>query len=501
MRAIASAVVLLLVVLAATGLEAETYHVRQDGTGDFASIQAAIDASLDGDEIVVHPGTFYENIHFDGKNIVLRCTDPEDKDVVASTIIDGASSDSVVRFSGVESGTCRLMGFTITKGRSYYGGGIDGGEYQLPHTHASIENCVITSNEGMEGGGVAFCDGEIVNCEITNNRYGGMGCWEGGGLFLCNGNITGCYIAGHSAYGGAGLYGCIGRISDCVITDNSSDYGAGVCGGVHGLFNCLIFGNTSAGVRNYQGPIGNCTFFRNSVAAIDICDSNVTNCVIWGNNFSGDDQLLDTVPPSHCCIQNWTGSGEGNISDDPLLVSGPLGGYYLDPNSPCVNTGSVSADEAGLSDRTTQADGTPDTGVVDMGYHYRLPEQNTHVEVICALNSEEFAPGDVIQGFMGIENRGDDIEVDVYAVIVRPNGFLLSLTNDGFADGAWPCFSDLVLPSGFAAWPETMFELTIPAGIEQGSYSYFAAACRPGEGPSGVISIDEWQFEIRAAAI
>jgi hypothetical protein len=30
----------------------------------------------------------------------------------------------------------------------------------------------------------------------------------------------------------------------------------------------------------------------------------------------------------------------------------------------------MSGEEAGLSDRTTQADGTPDTGTVDMGYHY-----------------------------------------------------------------------------------------------------------------------------------
>jgi len=39
----------------------------------------------------------------------------------------------------------------------------------------------------------------------------------------------------------------------------------------------------------------------------------------------------------------------------------------------CVNAGSTLATAAGLSDRTTQADGTPDTGVVDMGYHYPIP--------------------------------------------------------------------------------------------------------------------------------
>jgi len=42
----------------------------------------------------------------------------------------------------------------------------------------------------------------------------------------------------------------------------------------------------------------------------------------------------------------------------------------LDPR---LAAGSQSAEEAGLSDRTTQADGVPDTGVVDMGTHYPLP--------------------------------------------------------------------------------------------------------------------------------
>jgi len=56
-----------------------------------------------------------------------------------------------------------------------------------------------------------------------------------------------------------------------------------------------------------------------------------------------------------------------------MFVSGPQGEYYLDPDSPCIDAGSRSASEAGLSDRTTQADGKPDTGTVDMGFHYPVP--------------------------------------------------------------------------------------------------------------------------------
>ena len=43
--------------------------------GDYATIQAAIDAANDGAEIVVSPDTYQENINFCGKNIILRSTD------------------------------------------------------------------------------------------------------------------------------------------------------------------------------------------------------------------------------------------------------------------------------------------------------------------------------------------------------------------------------------------------------------------------------------------
>ncbi len=39
--------------------------------GEFPTIQAAIDAAMDGDEVEVHPGTYNEAINFLGKAITL----------------------------------------------------------------------------------------------------------------------------------------------------------------------------------------------------------------------------------------------------------------------------------------------------------------------------------------------------------------------------------------------------------------------------------------------
>ncbi|MEW6743060.1 MAG: hypothetical protein AB1486_09900 [Planctomycetota bacterium] len=48
----------LLGVLVASGAWASTYIVRQDGSGDFAEIQEAIDHAAEGDVILVYPGHY-----------------------------------------------------------------------------------------------------------------------------------------------------------------------------------------------------------------------------------------------------------------------------------------------------------------------------------------------------------------------------------------------------------------------------------------------------------
>jgi hypothetical protein len=102
----------------AIGCSAATITVDPNGSANYTTIQAAIDAAASGaNTVVVAEGTYYENISFGGKNIVLRSIDPNDPAVVAATIIDGNNLTSVVTFDGTETSDCVLTGFTITGGK------------------------------------------------------------------------------------------------------------------------------------------------------------------------------------------------------------------------------------------------------------------------------------------------------------------------------------------------------------------------------------------------
>ncbi len=99
---------------------ANTIKVPQD----FTTIQGAINASTNGDTVLVASGTYYENINFNGKNIVLTSNYgiTGDASYIKSTIINGSTpahpdTASCVRIISGEDSTAVLQGFTLTGGK------------------------------------------------------------------------------------------------------------------------------------------------------------------------------------------------------------------------------------------------------------------------------------------------------------------------------------------------------------------------------------------------
>jgi fructose-specific component phosphotransferase system IIB-like protein len=301
----------------------------------FKAIQEGIDAAADGDSVIVAEGTYVENIHFRGKNIVLTSTDPLDPTVVANTIINANQAGSVVTFSGTENETCILSGFTIADGEAQYGGGVCGGASEQ-HTRVTIQNNTIAGNLGDYGGGLVWCDGTVQNNTITGNsasRNGGglrhcngtiqnnlmtnnWAGYDGGALFQCDGTIqnnsiiensavtwsgglAGCNgtiqnntISSNSASYGAGLGGCDGMIQNNIISENSGGTGGGLCACFGTIRNNIITGNfaggSGGGLSNCNGVVENNAIIGNSGpwcgGGLFSCEGTIQNNTIVGNS-------------------------------------------------------------------------------------------------------------------------------------------------------------------------------------------------------------------------
>jgi len=357
----------------------DVFTVDDDGPANFSTIQAAINNCGSNDTIIVAQGIYLENINFLGKNITLTGSNPYSPSVIANTIINGGGNGSTVYFNGSENSNCTLTGFTITGGSGTIadgihgmvnrGGGILGGS-NTANTHATISKCLITGNEAVRGGGLAFFSGRIEDSVISNNNSSDSAPPGGGGGFAdcASPNIYSCVISGNNAgYAGGGLNDSGGTIFNSLIVDNQ----AGFAGG----------GINQGGGRD--STIINCTFMENTAQSGSAIynatpATSITNSIIWDTTTV---DLFGNASPTieYSCIKG-DYLGTGNIDADPLFVTGPFGDYYLSQiasgqllTSPCVDSGNQLASLLNLDQFTTRTDSLLDTGIVDMGYHY-IPE-------------------------------------------------------------------------------------------------------------------------------
>jgi len=306
-------IIILICLSAAIPCTARIITVDDDGPADFNNIQAAINAAVEGDTVIVAEGRYVENINFNGRNITLTSTDPCSPDVVAATIIDGNRNGSVVTFNRGEDENCVLNGFTITNGNAEYGGGIylgwppgtpppppppPGPPPGAPpppgtpppvygFTGPTITNCIISGNSGKRGGGIYYENSRptITNCIITGNSASR----DGGGI-LCGwppgpppppGPITPPPPPPPPPPGLVGSQSSPEALSEYDLTD-------------HTIKNCTFSGNsasdTGGGIHNLSSnlTIVNCSFSGNSAdwgGGMINFSSNLTivNCIFSEN--------------------------------------------------------------------------------------------------------------------------------------------------------------------------------------------------------------------------
>ena len=166
-------------------------EVNIDGTGDYISVNEAMDACIAGDTLLVHPGIYYENIHL-YKDITLMSLFGinGDESYIDSTILDGSSITSVIATenSNEEYFIVNIMGFTIQHGfaRSIFDEHAYGGGIYASCIEISVDSCKIKDNRAFCCGGIFLgsCTSYLSGCEISGNiSYTSFG----GGLFIGNG--------------------------------------------------------------------------------------------------------------------------------------------------------------------------------------------------------------------------------------------------------------------------------------------------------------------------
>ncbi len=273
----------------------------------YSTIQSAINASNNGDTIIISEGVYYENIDFNSKTITISSEylDQNDIDIVNNTIINGSANGPVVTFNNSEDENSVLEGLTITNGLSTDGGGIFVGDNSSP----TLKDLIIRDNVANQfGGGVYIGVGaspKLSRCLISNNQaIGGNG--NGGGIgmiALLNEpyleNIT--LVANSATESGSGIYmntsGGDQAALESKITLNS----------------CILWNRKLTGLRNSHEELS----------------------VKQDGSTPYGDTFFDI---SYSLIRNgWTGTG--NILDEPEFINSGIGDYNLQSSSPCLNTG------------------------------------------------------------------------------------------------------------------------------------------------------------------
>ncbi len=181
----------------------ETYVVNPDGTGDFPTIQAAVDACHTGDTILLGNGVFRGEGNRDvrvlvGVSIRSQWLDP------TMCIIDCASTPTDPHYGFwicADSGQAELAGLTIRNGNGW------GGAITCYYCSPFIHDCVFSECTGDAAGAVHCEDSHsalLERCVFIRNTGTIGGAF--GNCFSAAPTLRECTFWGNSAESGGGVY-------------------------------------------------------------------------------------------------------------------------------------------------------------------------------------------------------------------------------------------------------------------------------------------------------
>ncbi|MGP8237053.1 MAG: right-handed parallel beta-helix repeat-containing protein [Limisphaerales bacterium] len=159
---------------AGAGAGSHVLRVAPPG-GDYAAIQAAVDAASPGDTIVVGDGTYNEQVTIAKANLTLRSEHPRGAKIVAGPNRDGMRLKEGANYIIID-------GFDITAGFN----GVHAHESPMDHLlndHTLVRNCHV-HDCGGSGIQLNLGDYRIVEDNVVNH-CAAVAPWDGSGISIC----------------------------------------------------------------------------------------------------------------------------------------------------------------------------------------------------------------------------------------------------------------------------------------------------------------------------
>ncbi len=259
-----------------------------------------------------------------------------------------AGNEAEVDGGGIRSYSCSIT-VTACTIQGNTAGNYGGGTIAEVGSTEALTDCSISGNSARLGGGVfsrGSCSSELTSCTIRDN----VGTFGGG---LCRGGGTGgsallenCVVSANRAITGGGIYCYPSSFSldRCTVAGNAA------CGGHGGGLFCS---------SEASPTLESCILWNNSGGSIlfwdDTASVNASYCCIEGDGPWLDDITNITDDPRFCAwggtAEVWVdgdnpGPGDGTAENPFPDIRSAVAGYdlALAPDSPCLGAGEAGAD-------------------------------------------------------------------------------------------------------------------------------------------------------------
>lgn len=315
-------------------------YAGKNGIENGTNLISAILSAKSGDIIRVHAGTYNvtKNITIPHDNIKIIGDDP------FKTIID-ASGNSGNLITATKN-NITIKNLTIKNSAK---------DALSLGNDSTVSNCIITDNKGY----AIYGDLNITieYCYIENNGLDGIKINRNGKIS----NVISINNVGSNIR--AGEYS---TIKNCLTAGSKTNDGISV-DNRSSVINCTSSKNYGNGIKfKGRGEIVNCITTDNKISGIN-GSSEVS--VTYSNSWNNKNNYLKVT------------QGNGCISKDPKFTSknyswskwinGKKIDYFLSNDSPSINSGSATSEILELLNGwSTTIDGTCDTKIVDMGFHF-----------------------------------------------------------------------------------------------------------------------------------